>query len=53
MTPEQFFKLVHRMEQENARWRVLVAIQACTIIYLSIENLKMVLEKEKKNKKGA
>ena len=53
MTPEQFFKIIHRYEQENARWRVLVAIQACVGIYLSIENLKLLLEKEKNNKKGA
>lgn len=53
MTPEQFFKIIHRYEQENARWRVLVAIQSCTIMYLAIDNLKLFLEKEKKNKKGA
>lgn len=53
MTPEQFFKIIHAYEQENARWRVLVAIQACIGIYLSIKNLKLLSEKEKNKKEGA
>lgn len=53
MTADQFFKMIHHFEQENTRWRVIVAIQSCAIIYLSFENIRLILEKEKKSKKGA
>jgi len=53
MIPDSFSRFIQNIIIENGRLKVLLAIQTCWSLWLSVELLREISKKEKKTEKGA